>query len=60
MRWGNFKILDIIKNDDESLSVKAEYLPDNKDFKKTIKVNWIADHLTVIIKHWFQIINFNL
>lgn len=44
MKWGNFKILDIVKEADESLSVKAEYLADNKDFKKTVKVNWLADH----------------
>lgn len=44
MKWGNFKILDIIKNEDDSLLVKAEFLPENNDFKKTTKVNWIADH----------------
>ena len=49
MKWGNFKILEIDKEADESLSVKAEYLPDNKDFKKTIKVNWLADHQVVRI-----------
>jgi len=40
MKWGNFKILDI---------VKAEYLADNKDFKKTVKVNWLADHQIVML-----------
>lgn len=44
MKWGNFKILEIVKNADESLTVQAEYLPENTDFKKTVKVNWIADH----------------
>lgn len=37
-------MLEITKNEDESLLIRAEFLPENVDFKKTVKVNWIADH----------------
>ncbi|KAL4447111.1 hypothetical protein ABPG74_013963 [Tetrahymena malaccensis] len=47
MKWGNFKILEVVKPEAGPVSVKAEYLPDNKDFKKTVKLNWIADVDTV-------------
>lgn len=48
MKWGNFKIVEVVKGEEVGpISVKAEYLPDNKDFKKTVKINWIADVDTV-------------
>lgn len=39
MDWGNFKIMER----DEKGNLTAEFLPDNKDFKKTKKVTWLAD-----------------
>ncbi|EGR33496.1 hypothetical protein IMG5_051190 [Ichthyophthirius multifiliis] len=43
MKWGNMKVLDIQENQEGTLKLLLEYLPDNKDFKNTIKVNWLAN-----------------
>lgn len=50
MKWGNFQIVDIVKIEGGPVAVKAEFLPDNKDFKKTVKLNWIADVDTVKLR----------
>lgn len=44
MDWGNMKILKIHKADNGSVKeVDAELALDNKDYKKTLKVTWLAD-----------------
>jgi len=50
MNWGNFSVSSIDKNQDGSLSLKGLYLPDDKDFKSTKKVNWLpnSDILTEV------------
>jgi glutamyl-tRNA synthetase len=40
MDWGNVQITAI---DDGGKRVTATYLPDNVDFKKTVKLTWLAD-----------------
>ena len=40
--WGNLKIQKINKTGDKINSVDAELCLDNKDFKKTLKLTWIA------------------
>lgn len=43
MDWGNVKILTINKSTDGSItSVDAELNLENKDFKKTLKITWLA------------------
>lgn len=41
MKWGNLKVLSIDKKD-TGLELTGEYLPDDKDFKKTKKINWLS------------------
>jgi len=43
MRWGNCKVLKITKSSDsEALVMEAELMTDDKDFKKTKKLNWLS------------------
>lgn len=39
MKWGNFKV---IKKDLEKKEFEVEYLPEDKDFKKTKKFTWLT------------------
>uniref|UniRef100_A0AAF5PX60 Glutamate--tRNA ligase n=4 Tax=Wuchereria bancrofti TaxID=6293 RepID=A0AAF5PX60_WUCBA len=43
INWGNIKICDILKDDDRITEIRAKLDLDNKDYKKTLKVTWIAD-----------------
>uniref|UniRef100_A0A0N5AX29 glutamate--tRNA ligase n=1 Tax=Syphacia muris TaxID=451379 RepID=A0A0N5AX29_9BILA len=44
INWGNMKISSVEKdNTDHVVAIKASLDLDNKDFKKTLKVMWIAD-----------------
>jgi bifunctional glutamyl/prolyl-tRNA synthetase len=40
MDWGNVQVIAI---EDGGKHVTAKYLPDNVDFKKTVKITWLAD-----------------
>ena len=42
MRWGNCKITKIEKGEGEALLMEGELMPEDKDFKKTKKLNWIS------------------
>lgn len=42
MRWGNAVIKEIKRENDVVVSMKAELLPDDKDFKQTKKLTWIS------------------
>ena len=44
MDWGNLKINKINKSDNKITSIDAELCLDNKDFKKTLKLTWIAEN----------------
>ncbi|CAF1396030.1 unnamed protein product, partial [Didymodactylos carnosus] len=42
INWGNFKIVKINKKDISTIeSIEAETQPDNKDYKKTVKLTWL-------------------
>ncbi|CAJ0574284.1 unnamed protein product, partial [Mesorhabditis spiculigera] len=43
VNWGNLQITDVKKQGDEIVSLTAKLDLDNKDYKKTLKVTWIAD-----------------
>uniref|UniRef100_A0A915PK29 glutamate--tRNA ligase n=1 Tax=Setaria digitata TaxID=48799 RepID=A0A915PK29_9BILA len=43
INWGNMKICDILKDGDRITEIKAKLDLENKDYKKTLKVTWIAD-----------------
>ncbi|MCP9260701.1 Bifunctional glutamate/proline--tRNA ligase [Dirofilaria immitis] len=43
INWGNIKICDILKVGDKITGIKAKLDLENKDYKKTLKVTWIAD-----------------
>ncbi|VDK71422.1 unnamed protein product [Onchocerca ochengi] len=43
INWGNIKICDILKDGDKIVEIKAKLDLENKDYKKTLKVTWIAD-----------------
>ena len=42
MDWGNLQILKINKNNGKVQSIDAKLCLDNKDFKKTVKITWLA------------------
>lgn len=43
VNWGNLKIVDVKKKGDVVVEVVAELDLDNKDYKKTLKVTWLAE-----------------
>lgn len=43
VNWGNLKIVDVQKEGDVVTTIKAKLDLDNKDFKKTMKVTWLAN-----------------
>ncbi|KAL3993914.1 proline--tRNA ligase [Acanthocheilonema viteae] len=43
INWGNVKICDILKDGDKITEIRAKLDLENKDYKKTLKVTWIAD-----------------
>ena len=44
INWGNIRITKINKKDGKVESVDAKLNLDDKDFKKTTKVTWLAEH----------------
>jgi len=45
MKWGNMQVTHICKNEKNGVVtyiLKAKLLPDDKDFKKTKKITWLA------------------
>ena len=46
INWGNLSITKINKKNGKVVSVDAKLNLDNKDFKKTTKVTWLAEHPT--------------
>ncbi|CAG9536379.1 unnamed protein product [Cercopithifilaria johnstoni] len=43
INWGNIKICDILKDGGKISEIRAKLDLENKDYKKTLKVTWIAD-----------------
>lgn len=43
VNWGNLIIVDVQKSNGIVTEIKAKLDLDNKDFKKTLKVTWLAD-----------------
>ncbi|VDN04714.1 unnamed protein product [Thelazia callipaeda] len=43
INWGNMKICNIMKDGNRITEIKAKLDLDNKDYKKTFKVTWIAN-----------------
>ena len=48
VNWGNLKLTDVEKKDGQVVSINADLDLDNKDFKKTLKVTWIAEPYVTI------------
>ncbi|XP_057305081.1 bifunctional glutamate/proline--tRNA ligase-like [Hydractinia symbiolongicarpus] len=44
INWGNLRITKVNKAGDNVTSLEATPELDNKDFKKTVKVTWLAEH----------------
>jgi len=44
INWGNLRIQKVNRDGDRVVSVDATAELDNKDFKKTTKVTWLAQH----------------
>jgi bifunctional glutamyl/prolyl-tRNA synthetase len=62
INWGNLKIVDLQKENDIVTTIKAKLDLDNKDYKKTIKVTWLADveqdkNITVKAHYYDYVIN---
>ncbi len=49
MNWGNVLIKTKELQPDGSYLLTADYLPDDKDFKKTNKITWLADGTNLLI-----------
>lgn len=49
MNWGNVIILTKDVNPDGSFSLTGEYLPEDKDFKTTKKITWLAESKNLLI-----------
>jgi bifunctional glutamyl/prolyl-tRNA synthetase len=43
VNWGNLKIVDVEKENGVVKQIRAKLDLDNKDYKKTLKVTWLAD-----------------
>ena len=54
MNWGNFMILTKDLQQDGSYLITAEYLPEDKDFKKTKKITWLADKTNLIVAYLIE------
>ena len=44
INWGNLRITKVNKTGDKTTSVEANLELENKDFKKTLKITWLAEH----------------
>lgn len=54
MNWGNFQIHTKELQQDGSYLITAEFLPEDKDFKKTKKITWLADHTNLLIADLYE------
>jgi hypothetical protein len=53
MSFGNVAIRGMaVRKEDNGYDIKAEYLPDDKDFKKTRKVCWLPDKEDLIVRFY--------
>lgn len=49
MKLGNAKVLTVVKEENGSISITAEHLPEDKDFKNTKKINWLSKDSALVI-----------
>ena len=42
MKWGNVRIVEVTKQETNNLCIHATDLPDDKDYKDTKKLTWLA------------------
>jgi glutamyl-tRNA synthetase len=54
MNWGNFLILTKDLQADGSYKMTGEYLPEDKDFKTTKKITWLADNTNLIVANLIE------
>jgi glutamyl-tRNA synthetase len=54
MNWGNFQIHTKEAQPDGSFLLTAEYLPEDKDFKKTKKLTWLANNTNLLVANLFE------
>ncbi len=54
MNWGNFQIHTKDLKEDGSYLITAEYLPEDKDFKKTKKITWLANKTNLLIADLYE------
>ncbi|MCL4116683.1 UNVERIFIED_CONTAM: hypothetical protein GTU68_045486 [Idotea baltica] len=54
MNWGNVMINSKDLQEDGSYLLTGEYLADDKDFKKTAKVTWLADGTNLLIANLIE------
>jgi glutamyl-tRNA synthetase len=54
MNWGNFQILTKELQADGSYLITAEFLPEDKDFKKTKKITWLANNTNLLVADLYE------
>jgi hypothetical protein len=54
MNWGNVAILSKEVQPDGSYHLTGEYLPEDKDFKTTSKITWLAEGTNLIIANLIE------
>jgi glutamyl-tRNA synthetase len=54
MNWGNVAILSKDLQADGSYVLTGEYLPEDKDFKTTKKITWLADGTNLLIANLIE------
>ncbi len=54
MNWGNFMIHTKDLQQDGSYLITAEYLPEDKDFKKTKKITWLANNTNLLVADLYE------
>ena len=54
MNWGNFQIHKKEIQPDGSYLITAEYLPEDKDFKKTKKITWLANNTNLLVANLYE------
>jgi glutamyl-tRNA synthetase len=54
MNWGNFQIHTKEIQPDGSYLITAEYLPEDKDFKKTKKITWLANNTNLLVANLYE------
>ena len=54
MNWGNFQIFTKELQADGSYLITAEYLSEDKDFKKTKKITWLANNTNLLVADLYE------